>query len=39
MTKKEVPYKEIEMFPESLIGEVLDFIHFLKTKNGNTHPK
>ena len=32
MTKKELIVKEIEQVPEPLLGEVLDFVRFLKTK-------
>jgi len=32
MTKKETLINEIEKIPESLFDELLDFIHFLKTK-------
>ena len=32
MTSKEQILKEIEQVPESLVGEILDFIRFLKTK-------
>ena len=32
MSKKELLLNEIEQVPESLLGEVLDFVHFLKTK-------
>lgn len=32
MHKKELVINEIEHVPEPLLDEVLDFIHFLKTK-------
>lgn len=32
MSKKEILISEIEQVPESYIDEVLDFVHFLKTK-------
>ncbi|HCJ67528.1 MAG TPA: DUF2281 domain-containing protein [Elusimicrobia bacterium] len=32
MSKKELLLSEIEEVPESFLDEVLDFIHFLKTK-------
>lgn len=32
MHKKELLISEIEEVPEPLIDEILDFIHFLKTK-------
>lgn len=32
MSKKELLISEIEQVPESFLDEVLDFIHFLKTK-------
>ncbi|MEC4685227.1 MAG: DUF2281 domain-containing protein [Nitrospirota bacterium] len=32
MSKKELLLNEIEQVPEPLLDEVLDFIHFLKTK-------
>ncbi len=32
MTKKELLISEIEQVPESYLDEVLDFVHFLKTK-------
>ena len=32
MSKKELLIKEIEQVPEPFLGEVLDFIKFLKTK-------
>lgn len=32
MGKKELLLSEIEQVPESFIDEVLDFVHFLKTK-------
>lgn len=32
MNKKELVKSEIEHVPEPLLDEVLDFIHFLKTK-------
>ena len=32
MSKKELLINEIENVPEPLLDEVLDFIHFLKTK-------
>lgn len=32
MSKKEMLLSEIEQVPEPLLDEVLDFIHFLKTK-------
>jgi len=32
MSKKELVIKEIEQVPEPFLGEVLDFIKFLKTK-------
>jgi len=32
MSKKELLLNEIEQVPESFLDEVLDFIHFLKTK-------
>lgn len=31
-TEKELIVSEIEQLPESLLEEILDFIHFLKTK-------
>ncbi len=32
MNKKELLLSEIEQVPEPLLSEVLDFVHFLKTK-------
>ncbi|MDO9289347.1 MAG: DUF2281 domain-containing protein [Thermodesulfovibrionales bacterium] len=32
MSKKELLIDEIEQVPESFLDEVLDFVHFLKTK-------
>jgi hypothetical protein len=32
MSKKELLINEIEQVPESFLDEVLDFVHFLKTK-------
>ena len=32
MTKKEILIQEIEQVPESYLDEVLDFVHFLKSK-------
>ena len=32
MSKKELVISEIEKVPEPFLDEVLDFIHFLKTK-------
>jgi hypothetical protein len=32
MTKKESVMSEIEQIPEPFLEEVLDFVHFLKTK-------
>jgi len=32
ITEKELIVSEIEQLPESLLEEILDFIHFLKTK-------
>ena len=32
MSKKDLLLKEIEQVPEPLLDEVLDFVHFLKTK-------
>jgi hypothetical protein len=32
MSTKEILISEIEEVPEPLLGEVLDFVHFLKTK-------
>lgn len=32
MGKKELLIREIEQVPESFLDEVLDFIHFLRTK-------
>jgi hypothetical protein len=32
MSKRELLIDEIKQVPESLIDEVLDFVHFLKTK-------
>jgi len=32
MSKKEILISEIEQVPESYLDEVLDFVHFLKTK-------
>jgi len=32
MTKKEILHNEIEQVPEPLLDEVLDFVHFLRTK-------
>ena len=32
MSKKEQLISEIEQVPEPLLDEVLDFVHFLKTK-------
>jgi len=33
MSTKEILINEIGEVPEPLLGEVLDFVHFLKTKN------
>lgn len=32
MTKKESVMSEIEQIPEPFLEEILDFVHFLKTK-------
>jgi hypothetical protein len=32
MSTKEILINEIEQVPEPLLGEVLDFVYFLKTK-------
>jgi len=32
MSKKELLLSEIEQVPESVLDEVIDFVHFLKTK-------
>ena len=32
MSKKEILISEIEQVPESYLDEVLDFVHFLKSK-------
>jgi len=32
VSKKEILISEIEQVPESYLDEVLDFVHFLKTK-------
>lgn len=32
MSKKEIQIQEIEQVPESYLDEVLDFVHFLKSK-------
>lgn len=32
MTKKQILLSEIRHIPEPFVGEVLDFVHFLKTK-------
>ncbi len=32
MSKKELLISEIEQVPESVLDEVIDFVHFLKTK-------
>jgi hypothetical protein len=32
METKELIYREIEVFPETYLEEILDFIHFLKGK-------
>ncbi|OIN96061.1 DUF2281 domain-containing protein [Candidatus Desantisbacteria bacterium CG1_02_38_46] len=32
MSKKEMFLSEIEQVPESVLDEVLDFVHFLKTR-------
>lgn len=32
MSKKEILIQEIEQVPESYLDEVLDFVHFLKSK-------
>jgi len=32
MTKKEIFHNETEQVPEPLLDEVLDFVHFLRTK-------
>ncbi|MBI5741330.1 MAG: DUF2281 domain-containing protein [Nitrospirae bacterium] len=32
MSKKEILINEIEQVPESYLDEVLDFVHFLKTR-------
>ncbi|MEC4686194.1 MAG: DUF2281 domain-containing protein [Nitrospirota bacterium] len=32
MSKKDLLLNEIEQVPEPLLDEILDFIHFLKTK-------
>jgi len=34
MSKKELLMHEIEKVPEAFLEEVLDFVHFLKTKAG-----
>ena len=33
MSKKELLINELEQVPEHLLDEVLDFVHFLKTKS------
>ncbi len=33
MDKKELLINELEQVPEHLLDEVLDFVHFLKSKN------
>lgn len=35
MSKKEILLSEIEQVPEPFLDELLDFVHFLKTKNIN----
>ncbi|ODS32382.1 MAG: hypothetical protein SCARUB_02493 [Candidatus Scalindua rubra] len=35
MSKKELLLSEIEQVPEPFLGELLDFVHFLKTKKIN----
>ena len=32
MSKKELLLRELEQIPEPLLDEVLDYLHFLKTK-------
>ncbi|MCX5803274.1 MAG: DUF2281 domain-containing protein [Proteobacteria bacterium] len=32
MNNKELLLKEIELVPDQLLGELLDFVHFLKAK-------
>ncbi|MFH1704223.1 MAG: DUF2281 domain-containing protein [Nitrospirota bacterium] len=32
MSKKEILIQEIEQVPESYLDEVMDFVHFLKSK-------
>jgi hypothetical protein len=32
MSKKEILIQEVEQLPESYLDEVLDFVHFLKSK-------
>ena len=33
VAKKELILREMEQIPEPLLNEILDFIHFLKTKS------
>ncbi len=35
VAKKELILREMEQVPEPLLNEILDFIHFLKTKSLN----
>ncbi len=35
MSKKELLLSEIEQVPEPFLDELLDFVHFLKTKKTN----
>ncbi|MGR3302630.1 MAG: DUF2281 domain-containing protein [Candidatus Scalindua sp.] len=35
MSKKEILLSEIEQVPEPFLDELLDFVHFLKTKKIN----
>lgn len=35
LAKKELILREMENVPEPLFNEILDFIHFLKTKSSN----
>ena len=35
MSKKELLFSEIEQVPEPFLDELLDFVHFLKTKKIN----
>ena len=37
MSKKELLLSEIEQVPEPFLDELLDFVHFLKTKKTNDH--